>query len=306
MNAIVNFDFEGHGIRTVMREQMPWFVAADICRALGIANPSDAVKRLDDDEKDTLDLTEGMGSRAVVEVDARAQSIIIVSEAGLYTIVLRSRDAVTPGSVAHRFRKWVTAEVLPALRKDGTYTLAPAHDVTPPRRPRISRRRMVAGMPSRDLRDACELVRTATSLAGRDGGIEAWLEHSGLPRLKAFERLIEHGGRWNGPAALRHLFGLPIGGGPLGELICAAVDDKAKRRDIEEYGVRILDLTEGTAMMVADDHPFLREGFADTDICYAWNDYLRKLPGACRAKKPMMIDERMRRGVLLPKEVWHD
>lgn len=112
---IIPFVFEGeHLIRVTEINANPWFVAADACRVLDVKNPTDAVKALDDDEKasvspSTLGLTEGGPDR------------IIVSEGGLYTLILRSRQATTPGTVQHRFRKWVTAEVLPAIRKTGSY-----------------------------------------------------------------------------------------------------------------------------------------------------------------------------------------
>lgn len=98
-------------IRTVTIDDNPWFVAIDVCRALGIANVTDALKRLDDDEKMTLDSTEGhSGSRG------GAQCVNIVNEFGLYSLVLGSRK---PGAKA--FRRWITHDVIPALRKHGVY-----------------------------------------------------------------------------------------------------------------------------------------------------------------------------------------
>lgn len=111
--SLTPFLFEGeHTIRTVARNGEPWFVAADICHALGIVNYRDAVTKLDADEKGVAS-TDTLGG---------TQSVVIISEAGLYTIVLRCRDAVTPGSVPHRFRRWVTGEVLPSIRKTGAYS----------------------------------------------------------------------------------------------------------------------------------------------------------------------------------------
>ena len=98
-------------VRVQDRDGSPWFVAADVCRILGVTNPTMAVQPLDEDERSTLSSTEGGPDR------------IIVSEGGLYTIILRSRDATKPGTVAHRFRKWVTGEVLPTLRRTGRYDM---------------------------------------------------------------------------------------------------------------------------------------------------------------------------------------
>lgn len=101
-------------VRSIERDGEPWFLAKDVCEALGIANNRDAVERLDDDEKNTVALTDGIPTRG-------NPNVLIISESGLYTLVLRCRDATTPGSTAHRFRKWVTAEVLPSIRKTGGY-----------------------------------------------------------------------------------------------------------------------------------------------------------------------------------------
>lgn len=110
------FKFESNSIRTLAINDEPWFVAVDICRALNLSSPSMAIANLDDDEKYTLSLTEGIEG-----VGKQVQELNLVSESGMYTLILRCRDAVKKGSVPHRFRKWVTAEVLPAIRKTGKY-----------------------------------------------------------------------------------------------------------------------------------------------------------------------------------------
>ena len=110
------FNFESKSIRTLAINNEPWFVAVDICRALNLSSPSMAIANLDDDEKYTLSLTEGIEG-----VGKQVQELNLVSESGMYTLILRCRDAVKKGSIPHRFRKWVTAEVLPAIRKTGKY-----------------------------------------------------------------------------------------------------------------------------------------------------------------------------------------
>ena len=108
------FNFESNSIRTLAINNEPWFVAVDVCNVLNIANSRDALLKLDDDEKTTVGLTDSQAGNG-------AQSISIISESGMYTLILRCRDAVKKGSVPHRFRKWVTAEVLPTIRKTGKY-----------------------------------------------------------------------------------------------------------------------------------------------------------------------------------------
>ena len=108
------FNFESNSIRTLAINNEPWFVAVDVCNVLNIANSRDALLKLDEDEKTTVGLTDSQAGNG-------AQSISIISESGMYTLILRCRDAVKKGSIPHRFRKWVTAEVLPAIRKTGKY-----------------------------------------------------------------------------------------------------------------------------------------------------------------------------------------
>ena len=108
------FSFESKSIRTLAINNEPWFIAKDVCDTLKISNVSDALLKLDDDEKATIGLTDSQAGNG-------AQSISIINESGMYTLILRCRDAVKKGSVPHRFRKWVTAEVLPAIRKTGKY-----------------------------------------------------------------------------------------------------------------------------------------------------------------------------------------
>lgn len=108
--SVFNFESECP-VRAIIIDGAPWFVAMDVCRAIGIANHRDAVRKLDDDEK-------GVGSTDTLGGE---QETTIISESGLYTLILRCRDAVTPGTIPYRFRKWVTGEVLPQIRRTGSY-----------------------------------------------------------------------------------------------------------------------------------------------------------------------------------------
>ena len=110
-SQLSTFNFESNSIRTLAINNEPWFVAKDLCNAINISNYRDAIERLDEDEKGVA-LTDTLGGQ---------QEMNIVSESGMYTLILRCRDAVKKGSIPHRFRKWVTAEVLPTIRKTGKY-----------------------------------------------------------------------------------------------------------------------------------------------------------------------------------------
>ena len=119
---LTTFDFNEAPVRVMLRDEQPWFVAADVCRVLEIANSRDAVSGLDEDEKITVANTDG-NPRAGIP-----HQIGLVSESGLYALVFKSRKPE-----AKKFRKWVTAEVLPAIRQTGRYE-APADTCAPRRR----------------------------------------------------------------------------------------------------------------------------------------------------------------------------
>ena len=108
------FSFESKSIRTLAINNEPWFVAKDLCDTLGIKNPSQALENLDEDERSMFNIGRS-------KVHGGGGEVNIVNESGMYTLILRCRDAVKKGSIPHRFRKWVTAEVLPAIRKTGKY-----------------------------------------------------------------------------------------------------------------------------------------------------------------------------------------
>lgn len=109
MKDLVKFEFRSHEVRTVIRDGEPWFVAKDVCEILEIANARDAVATLDGDEKDGVGITDTIG---------REQKTTVVSESGLYALIFKSRKPE-----AKAFRKWVTSEVLPSIRKTGKYSV---------------------------------------------------------------------------------------------------------------------------------------------------------------------------------------
>ncbi|HAY4755011.1 TPA: antirepressor protein [Escherichia coli] len=108
--------FEGAKVRIVKVAGEPWFVASDVCRALEISNTTEAVSALDSDEVMTLTLTEGHSGKR-----GGARSWNMVAESGFYKLIARSRKATAPGTLAHRFTNWVFREVIPSIRKTGSY-----------------------------------------------------------------------------------------------------------------------------------------------------------------------------------------
>ena len=110
MSNLIPFEFESHALRVNMDAAgQPWFVASDVCVALSIGNSRMALDRLDADEK-------GVSS---IDTPGGSQKMSVVNESGLYNLVLGSRKPE-----AKRFKRWVTHEVLPAIRKTGTYASA--------------------------------------------------------------------------------------------------------------------------------------------------------------------------------------
>ena len=91
-------------VRTVVVKDEPWFVASDVCESLGLSNPTVSVNRLDEDERSKFNL-------------GRQGEVNVVNEYGLYNLILGSRK-----DEAKRFKRWITHEVVPAIRKTGSYT----------------------------------------------------------------------------------------------------------------------------------------------------------------------------------------
>ena len=117
MSQIVAFDFESQNVRVVVgQDGEPWFVAADVCSALSLPDTHKAVGRLDDDEK----------GRNSIPTPGGMQEMTAVNESGLFNLVLGSRKPE-----AKRFKRWVTHEVLPSIRKTGSYANPGSVDALP-------------------------------------------------------------------------------------------------------------------------------------------------------------------------------
>lgn len=121
MNNLIPFEYNSRQVRTIVKDGEPWFVAADVCSILDIDTSTAVNGRnrisdngiirdggLDDDEKDT----------DIVSTPGGSQEVLIVSEAGLYSLILKSRKPE-----AKAFKRWITHEVIPSIRKHGAYTL---------------------------------------------------------------------------------------------------------------------------------------------------------------------------------------
>lgn len=154
-NDLISYQFETETVRVVMIAGEPWFVANDLANALGYRDAHNMARNLDDDEKGTHNVSTLGGE----------QDFTIVSESGMYAAILKSRK-----QQARRFRRWVTGEVLPSLRRTGSYTMhthepppAVAGDYDPPR-----------------LMASVAVVREARRLFGTPAARQVWVQ-LGLP-----------------------------------------------------------------------------------------------------------------------------
>ena len=107
MNKLVEFNFNENPVRSILIDGNPFFIARDICLNLDIEDTSKAVSRLDGDEKLTRTLF----------VSGQNRNVTLINESGLYSLVLTSRK-----DGAKKFKKWITSEVLPQIRKTGSYS----------------------------------------------------------------------------------------------------------------------------------------------------------------------------------------
>jgi prophage antirepressor-like protein len=106
MNEVTNWTFGETEVRTIELDGEPWWVLSDVCKVLELSTPAKIAARLEDDEK-------GMNQ---IHTPGGTQNVTIISESGLYSVILRSDKPQ-----AKPFRKWVTSEVLPTIRKHGAY-----------------------------------------------------------------------------------------------------------------------------------------------------------------------------------------
>ena len=109
MNELQTFNFNNQPVRTVQLNNQPYWVLKDVCDVLELSNPTVVANRLEDDERAKFNL-------------GRQGEATVITESGLYAVILRSDK---PN--AKEFRKWVTSEVLPAIRKHGAYALSLIH-----------------------------------------------------------------------------------------------------------------------------------------------------------------------------------
>lgn len=158
MNDLINYEFEHEQVRVVIIGTEPWWVAADIAKVLGYARSQDMARNLDDDEKGVH----------ILHTLGGDQEFTVVSESGLFAAILKSRKPE-----AKRFRRWVTGEVLPSIRRTGRYQLL---DDETPRLPSPALEDAELGK----LNAAIGVMREARQIWGREECRRIWIR-VGLP-----------------------------------------------------------------------------------------------------------------------------
>lgn len=173
-NSLQVFNSEDFGnIRALAIDNEPWFVAKDVCDALGLSNVGQAIVGLDEDEKDSITIDDGTPGNP---------NKAIITEAGLYSLILRSRKPE-----AKAFKRWVTHDVLPSIRAHGMYATPQTVE------------RMLA--------DPDTMIATLKALKAERKRTQALLEDNArlLPKATAFDVQIEASGTMSITEAARYL-----------------------------------------------------------------------------------------------------
>nr|DAF54007.1 MAG TPA: repressor domain protein [Siphoviridae sp. ctFgp7] len=233
-NNVQIFDFDENPVRVIEKDGEPWFVAADVCRVLDIQNPSDAIKCLDDDERARYCL----GRSA----NGGGGETNIINESGLYNLIFRSRKPE-----AKRFRKWVTAEVLPSIRKTGRYEM-----------PSVEARDETDVLPDRSMSQWLKMIRETRLLYGRAAAREMW-KRSPLPVINENEETAGDVGERRGRECLDILLSRTFDGDPVSAYISAR-DEQALIR----CGLKLVSEYDGDFLAIANFHPFLEKVYHKT------------------------------------------
>lgn len=248
-NNVQIFDFDENPVRVIEKDGEPWFVAADVARVLEYDSAKDACRCLDDDERD----------RHIVPTPSGDQEMLIINESGLYHLIIVSRKPE-----AKRFRKWVTAEVLPSIRKTGRYEM-----------PSVEARDETDVLPDRSMSQWLKMIRETRLLYGRAAAREMW-KRSPLPVINENEETAGDVGERRGRECLDILLSRTFDGAPVSAYI-AARDEQALIR----CGLKLVSEYDGDFLAIANFHPFLEKVYHKTPFSNGRHiQALRRIRGA--------------------------
>lgn len=280
---IIPFAFEDNLVRVYKPNGEPWFVGRDVCRVLDIKNESQALARLDPDEKnDGVCITDPIG---------REQTVICISEAGVFRLVFTSRKPE-----AERFKRWLAHEVLPALRRNGVYAL-PGRESDPADQPAG----MIAGEPVAVVAQKLSMVREARLIHGLDRARLLW-DTLGLPTVPGGpEAAIS-----DAVACLRAILAQPVDpdaeeGTPftvLHAILSSLEDNGYFDEPLRAMGIRVLPDQDG--FVVSNRFGSIGKALWDAGKPYR---KLLHVPGARRMGPVKFANNTSNRGVFIPAAV---
>lgn len=270
---VIPFAFEDNLVRIVKRDDEPWFVGNDVCRALDIRNARDAMGRLDNDEKGV----------ATTDTPGGPQEVIIVSEAGVFRLVFTSRK-----EEAERFKRWLAHEVLPTLRRTGRFDL----DDTPPE--------AIGADPISVVTTKLALVREARMLFGHQQARAIWRQLA-LPSLPIDETETPRGEA--GEVLWTILMAEASQGRSVRRLLLDAMEeDEIARATLKLCGIRQMDMDGEPGFWIANRAQFIAKCLEGTSWgrTMTWRIALKRLDGA-RSGGVHSTDGFAQAGVWLPE-----
>lgn len=290
MSALMrNFEFEGQGVRTVELDGLPWFALVDVCAVLDIGNSRQAAARLDDDEKKVHSADTHGGN----------QKLTLINESGLYSLIFTSRK-----EEARRFKKWVTDEVLPSLRKYGHYEMPDAGEVLDDDLPASADNKLF-GVKLTKVGTLARMMATVSANFGPEAARFLYSQVPEMPNLQNFTA-----GKIAGSVAddqigcLKHLMRVAVGNGlSVGQRVKSAMSDIAIARELATMGINLSPPKAPGYVAIAERNRFLSVAFGETQWIGDWTAALRKLPRAKLSSGPMQFGDTQSRAVLVPLDV---
>lgn len=299
MTALQIFEFESRPVRSLLRDEEPWFVGRDVCDALGLTNSNKSIGRLDADERSvTLCESFEQGSAG-----GGRQEVTIISEPGVYRLVFTSRT-----EAAQRFKRWLAHEVLPVLRRTGAFVMEAPRPPMPAALDEgddlpTARDERLWGQSVGKMNAVARTLAVVERIYGPDAARALWEREKGLPKLARFTVAAQAARPSADPVGCwRHLMRAATGdGGALGRLLDLALHDSVAAGRLRAYGVAVDPDREKGSVAVANDHRFLASVFAETPWSGDWRLALAALPGARPSQTQFAFDGQRSRAVLLPR-----
>lgn len=279
MTDIVAHIFEDNLVRSIMLNGEPWFVGRDVCHVLDLKNESQALARLDADERAGVCIADPSGTKTA----------IAISIPGVFRLIFASRKPE-----AERFKRWLAHDVLPSISKTGKYEARPAADdgELPAYHPIPLD---LDTSTARALEIKLAMVNTAFRIFGVERARAVWREQGFTAQP------VPHaGGQYEAQECLNAIFTTLHEGKLMWRWLADAMEDDAGAAAVlKRCGIWVEPGRDG--FVIANRHAFLAELFEDSAWTgYRWCYVLRRLPGAVREKSRKFEQGYASRGVFIP------